>query len=62
MGGVVFGQLVGYLLDNGYGWQLVFALAGSFHVVAFAIICVAIPRIRSLSLPNDQLKAQPAVV
>ena len=62
MGGVVFGQLVGYLLDHGYGWRLVFALAGSFHVVAFAIICVAIPCIRSLSLPNNQLKTQPAAV
>jgi len=62
MGGVVFGQLVGYLLDNGYGWQLVFALAGSFHVVAFAIICVAIPCIRSLSLSNNPLTAQPAAL
>jgi len=62
MGGVVFGQLVGYLLDNGYGWQLVFALAGSFHVVAFAIICVAIPSIRSLSLPNNPLTAHAAPV
>jgi MFS transporter, ACS family, hexuronate transporter len=62
MGGVVFGQLVGYLLDHRYGWQLVFALAVSFHVVAFAIICVAIPSIRSLDLPNNQLKTQPAAV
>jgi ACS family hexuronate transporter-like MFS transporter len=62
MGGVVFGQLVGYLLDHGYGWQPVFALAGSFHAVAFAIICVAIPCIRSLDLPNNQLKTQPAAV
>ena len=62
MGGVVFGQLVGYLLDHGYGWQKVFALAGSFHVVAFAIICVAIPCIRALDLPNKQPKAQPAAV
>ena len=60
MGGVVFGQLVGYLLDHGYGWQVVFALAGSFHVVAFAIICAAIPSIRSLNLPNKQLTPQAA--
>jgi ACS family hexuronate transporter-like MFS transporter len=39
MGGVVFGQMVGYLLDHGYGYGLVFALAGSLHVVAFATIC-----------------------
>jgi ACS family hexuronate transporter-like MFS transporter len=50
MGGVVFGQLVGYLLDHGYGYGLVFALAGSLHVVAFAMICLAIPRIQPLSL------------
>jgi ACS family hexuronate transporter-like MFS transporter len=45
MGGVVFGQLVGYLLDHGHGWGVVFALAGSFHVLAFLVICVAIPTI-----------------
>src|SRR4030095_15421099 len=48
MGGVVFGQLVGYLLDHGYGWSLVFAMAGSFHIVAFAVICLAIPSIQPL--------------
>jgi ACS family hexuronate transporter-like MFS transporter len=48
MGGVVFGQLVGYLLDHGYGYGLVFALAGSLHVVAFGTICLAIPRIAAL--------------
>ncbi len=49
MGGVVFGQVVGYLLDHGFGYGLVFALAGSFHVVAFAVICLAIPRIEPLA-------------
>jgi ACS family hexuronate transporter-like MFS transporter len=49
MGGVVFGQLVGYLLDHGYGYGVVFALAGSLHVVAFATICLAIPRIQTLA-------------
>jgi ACS family hexuronate transporter-like MFS transporter len=50
MGGVVFGQAVGYLLDHGFGYGVVFAIAGSLHVLAFAIICVAIPTIRPLSL------------
>ena len=50
MGGVVFGQLVGYLLDHGFGYGVVFMLAGSFHVLAFAIICVAIPTIGPVSL------------
>jgi ACS family hexuronate transporter-like MFS transporter len=48
MGGVVFGQVVGYLLDHGYGWRLVFALAGSFHVLAFVVICLAIPVIAAV--------------
>jgi MFS transporter, ACS family, hexuronate transporter len=49
MGGVVFGQLVGTLLDRGYGYGIVFTLAGSFHVLAFIIICAAIPVIRPVT-------------
>jgi len=48
MGGVVFGQAVGYLLDHGHGWGVVFALAGSFHIIAFIVICLAIPIIAPL--------------
>ncbi len=43
MGGIAFGQLVGYLLDHGIDYSVVFALAGSFHVVAFVVILAAIP-------------------
>ena len=43
MGGVVFGQVVGRLLDRGFGYGVVFAIAGSLHVLAFAVICLAIP-------------------
>jgi ACS family hexuronate transporter-like MFS transporter len=50
MGGVVFGQLVGYLLDHGFGYGLVFSLAASFHVIAFGVICLAIPSIYPLNL------------
>jgi ACS family hexuronate transporter-like MFS transporter len=52
MGGVVFGQLVGYVLDHGFGYTLVFSLAGSFHVIAFGVICLAIPSIQPLNLRN----------
>jgi ACS family hexuronate transporter-like MFS transporter len=50
MGGVVFQQIVGYLLDHGFGYGVVFSLAGSFHVIAFIVICIAIPIIRPLDL------------
>lgn len=53
MGGVVFGQLVGYLLDHGFTYALVFTLAGSFHVIAFGVICLAIPRIQPLGFVRD---------
>jgi MFS transporter, ACS family, hexuronate transporter len=43
MGGIAFGQLVGYLLDRGFGYGLVFPLAGSLHVIAFLVILLAIP-------------------
>jgi MFS transporter, ACS family, hexuronate transporter len=43
MGGIVFGQLVGYMLDHGFGYGAVFAIAGSLHVAAFLIILAAVP-------------------
>ena len=50
MGGIAFGQLAGYLLDHGSGYGPVFALAGTFHVVAFLIILLAIPNVNQLAL------------
>jgi ACS family hexuronate transporter-like MFS transporter len=52
MGGVVFGQVVGTLLDRGFGYGIVFTLAGSFHVLAFIILCVTIPIIAPVRLPS----------
>ena len=45
MGGVIFGLVVGYLLDHGFGYPPVFAMAGSFHVLAFLLILLAIPQL-----------------
>ena len=59
MGGVVFGQVVGTLLDRGFGYGVVFALAGSFHVVAFIILCAAIPVIAPVSLPSAARSTAP---
>jgi ACS family hexuronate transporter-like MFS transporter len=43
MGGIAFGTLVGYLLDHGFGYGVVFTIAGTLHVAAFAIILATIP-------------------
>lgn len=50
MGGIVFGEVVGYLLDHGFGYGVVFLLAGTFHVTAFCIILAAVPVVRELRL------------
>lgn len=50
MGGIIFGQLAGYLLDHGHGYGLLFNLAGTFHVIAFAVILVTIPVVSQLTL------------
>jgi ACS family hexuronate transporter-like MFS transporter len=50
MGGIVFGQIAGYLLDHGFGYGVIFALAGTFHVIAFVVILVSIRRIQPLAM------------
>jgi len=50
MGGIVFGQLAGYLLDHGFGYGSVFAIAGTLHVSALLIILTVIPVVRPLEL------------
>jgi ACS family hexuronate transporter-like MFS transporter len=50
MGGIVFGQLAGYLLDHGFGYGSIFAIAGTLHVTALLIILTVIPVVRPLEL------------
>lgn len=54
MGGIAFGELVGYMLDHGLGYGPVFAIAGSLHVVAFLVILISIPVV-------GQLRSEPAL-
>jgi ACS family hexuronate transporter-like MFS transporter len=48
MGGVVLGQFAGYLLDHGFSYRPVLAVAGSLHVFAFAVILLLVPTVRPL--------------
>lgn len=50
MGGVVFGTVVGYLLDHGFGYAVVFGLVSTFHVIAFCVILLAVRVVRPLAL------------
>jgi ACS family hexuronate transporter-like MFS transporter len=58
MGGIVFGELAGYLLDHGIGYGTVFALAGMLHVIAFLVILASIPTVDLLSLKS--FRCEPA--
>ncbi|MBL8179844.1 MAG: MFS transporter [Bryobacterales bacterium] len=49
MGGVVFGLVVGRLLDAGAGYQPVFAMVSLMHVTAFGVILAAIPRVEAVA-------------
>lgn len=52
LGGIAFGELVGWLLDRGLGYNTVFALAGMLHVIAFLVILASVPVVRPLG--SDQ--------
>ncbi|MEH3104956.1 MAG: MFS transporter [Sphingomonas phyllosphaerae] len=48
LGGIVMGQAAGWALDHGLGYAPVLATAASLHLLAFALICLAVPRIARL--------------
>ncbi len=53
MGGMIFGLVVGRMLDHGAGYGPVFTMVSTFHVVAFLIILATIREIKPLA-PNKQ--------
>ena len=56
MGGVLLGQIVGWLRDHGYSYTPALALSSSLHVVAFLLICILIPGIQPLKIKAPECK------
>ena len=52
-GGIAMGQAAGWALDAGLGYTPVLVLAASLHLIAFGLICLAIPRIRQLAFSGS---------
>lgn len=50
MGGIVLGQIAGYLRDHHYSYQPVLIISGSLHIAAFLLICLVIPKIQRLRI------------
>ena len=48
MGGVLLGQVVGWLRDHGYSYTPALMISGSMHIAAFILICLVIPKIQPL--------------
>lgn len=57
LGGVVLGQLAGYLLDHGFSYTPVLVIAGSLHVAAFFLILATVRSLQPLPLKPQFLKA-----
>ncbi|HTB96290.1 MAG TPA: MFS transporter [Terracidiphilus sp.] len=49
MGGAIFGVVAGYLLGHGFGYQTLFLLVGSFHLIGFLAILFFGGRIEPVS-------------
>ena len=54
MGGVVFSLVAGKLLDSGFGYGLVFAFVGTFHILAFGLILLTIRNVHPIEIPYDE--------
>jgi MFS transporter, ACS family, hexuronate transporter len=50
IGGILFGEIAGHLLDRGFGYGFVFTIAGLLHVSAFLILLGFLPKIDLLPL------------
>jgi ACS family hexuronate transporter-like MFS transporter len=50
MGGVVFGQLAGWLLDHGFSYAPVLAISGSLHIVAFVVLLTMVRSLQPLPI------------
>jgi ACS family hexuronate transporter-like MFS transporter len=51
-GGIVMGQAAGWALDAGSGYGPVLTVAALLHLIAFALICLAIPALRNSPSPE----------
>ncbi|HEV2498573.1 MAG TPA: MFS transporter [Terriglobia bacterium] len=54
LGGVVFGLIVGYLLDHGFGYAPVFVMVSVFYPIAFVIILLTFRRVEPVDRTEEE--------
>lgn len=52
IGGGIFGLVVGYLLDRGFGYGVVFGIVSTLHVAAFLLILAMVREVAPVRLPE----------
>lgn len=56
LGGVVLGQLAGYLLDHGFNYTPVLLIAGSLHVAGFLLILATVRALQPLPIRPEFIR------
>ncbi len=59
IGGAVFGVVAGFLLGHGFGYETLFLIVGSFHLIGFVAILLLGGRIQPLKTPDILTKVNP---
>ena len=62
MGGIVFGLVVGQLLDHGFGYGPVFVCVSTLHVIAFCVILLAIRVVRPIEFKPTAVLSEASAI
>lgn len=56
IGGAIFGVIAGYLLGHGFGYQTLFIVAGTFHLIGFFVLSLFGGKLQPVNTPDLLLK------
>jgi ACS family hexuronate transporter-like MFS transporter len=56
IGGAIFGVVAGYLLGHGFGYQTLFIVAGTFHLIGFLAILLLGGKLQPVNAPDLLLR------
>jgi ACS family hexuronate transporter-like MFS transporter len=56
IGGAIFGVVAGYLLGHGFGYQTLFIVAGTFHLIGFFVLLLFGGKLQPVNAPDLLLR------
>jgi len=60
IGGALFGVVAGFLLEHGFGYETLFFIVGSFHLIGFVAILLLGGRVQPLKTTDLLAKVNPS--